>query len=222
MRDPKNNPATILLQVALLGLLWCGAGAHADIFKCVAANGEVTYRDSPCPHASDTLQWQRGQVVLPSSAVLPAVEPEPPPVPETRIELGNREFSVPAWLRPPDAAQRRQYLQALTDLGHRGPPLWQVLLGVYALMSVLCFITYGMDKRAAQAGRRRVPESRLHWLEFLGGWPGALLAQQVFRHKTSKGGYQFDFWLIVGAHGLLWLDYLLGFPLLGAIGRALS
>ncbi|WP_147463771.1 DUF1294 domain-containing protein, partial [Pseudomonas amygdali] len=42
----------------------------------------------------------------------------------------------------------------------------------------------------------------------LGGWPGALLAQQVFRHKTRKVSFQIVFWLIVLAHQVLWLDWL--------------
>jgi len=44
---------------------------------------------------------------------------------------------------------------------------------------------------------RRLCEGRLHLLELLGGWPGALLAQRRLRHKCSKGSYQFVFWLIV-------------------------
>ena len=31
----------------------------------------------------------------------------------------------------------------------------------------------------------------------MGGWPGALLAQDVLRHKTSKPGFLAIFWLMV-------------------------
>jgi hypothetical protein len=40
----------------------------------------------------------------------------------------------------------------------------------------------------------RTPEKVLHASELLGGWPGALLAQQLFRHKTRKVSYQLVFW----------------------------
>jgi len=80
---------------------------------------------------------------------------------------------------------------------------------VYPLLSVLAFLLYGIDKRSALAGRRRTPENTLHLSELLGGWPGALIAQQVFRHKTRKLSYQVPFWLIVLLHQVFWIDWLL-------------
>lgn len=204
MRAHKTTPA--LMPALLIGLLCGSAGVRADIFKCVAANGEVTYRDSPCPDPTDTLEWQRAEVVLPSSAVLPAVEPAR--VSARRMESGDQEASFPDWLRPPDAARRQQILQAVADRWPQTPPLWLLVPGIYALMSVLCFFTYWHDKRAAQANRRRVPEKTLHWQEFLGGWPGALLAQRMFRHKTIKNSYRTTFHGIIAVHVLLWLVWL--------------
>jgi uncharacterized membrane protein YsdA (DUF1294 family) len=69
----------------------------------------------------------------------------------------------------------------------------------YALTiaSVVAFVLYGLDKLAAKRGWQRVPEARLHLLEVLGGWPGALLAQQLFRHKSSKPAFQKTFWILV-------------------------
>ena len=48
----------------------------------------------------------------------------------------------------------------------------------------------------------------MHGVELLGGWPGALLAQQMFRHKTRKLSYQLSFWLIVAVHQVVWIDAL--------------
>ena len=67
-------------------------------------------------------------------------------------------------------------------------------------MSLVCFVAYGFDKRQSLNGGRRVPERILHLLEFLGGWPGALLGQRHFRHKTKKMPYRMVFWLLVVAH----------------------
>jgi uncharacterized membrane protein YsdA (DUF1294 family)/cold shock CspA family protein len=63
-------------------------------------------------------------------------------------------------------------------------PQWAVLS--YLAASILCFISYSVDKSAAVAGRWRTPEATLLGLGLIGGWPGALLAQQMFRHKIRK------------------------------------
>ncbi|WP_162598428.1 DUF1294 domain-containing protein [Vibrio rumoiensis] len=52
------------------------------------------------------------------------------------------------------------------------------------------------DKRASIKGNWRTQKNVTHTC-FLGGWPGALLAQHLFRHKTSKFRFQFVFWLLV-------------------------
>ncbi|RMQ47724.1 hypothetical protein ALQ04_04252 [Pseudomonas cichorii] len=78
----------------------------------------------------------------------------------------------------------------------------------YLLMSPLAFFLYRHDKRQAGQGGWRTPENILHASELLGGWPGALLAQQAFRHKTRKLSFQLVFWLIVLGHQLLWVDWL--------------
>ena len=75
-----------------------------------------------------------------------------------------------------------------------------IIASVYALMSLITCFAYYLDKRAARRGDRRTPEVTLHVLEFLGGWPGALLAQRLIRHKNAKVGYQIVFWLIVAMH----------------------
>lgn len=84
--------------------------------------------------------------------------------------------------------------------------LWPLLL--YIGMSLFSFLQYWRDKKNAQNGEWRTPEKQLHTVELLGGWPGALLAQQLLRHKTQKGSYQTVFWLIVLIHQVYWLDQL--------------
>lgn len=75
--------------------------------------------------------------------------------------------------------------------------LWPWWWAVYLGMSVLAFGAYARDKWAAEADRWRTPENTLLGLGLLCGWPGALLAQQVFRHKTSKSSFVAGFWFSV-------------------------
>ncbi|MBB3219398.1 DUF1294 domain-containing protein [Pseudoduganella umbonata] len=68
------------------------------------------------------------------------------------------------------------------------------------LASVATFLAYAIDKRAARFGRRRTPERTLLLLGLAGGWPGALLAQRVVRHKSSKASFQAKYWCTVALH----------------------
>lgn len=77
-----------------------------------------------------------------------------------------------------------------------------------ACMSLITFVIYALDKRAARHGGRRTPEVTLHLLELLGGWPGALIAQRVLRHKNAKLSYQVVFCLIVALHVVGWTVFL--------------
>ncbi len=81
-------------------------------------------------------------------------------------------------------------------------------LWAYGGASLLAFVFYWNDKRKARNDAWRIPEKILHGAELLGGWPGALLAQQIFRHKTRKLSFQLVFWLIVLLHQVFWIDWL--------------
>ncbi|MFH8252519.1 DUF1294 domain-containing protein [Microbacterium sp. B2969] len=74
-------------------------------------------------------------------------------------------------------------------------PWW--LPALYGALSVVAFAAYGLDKRAAKRSTPRTPERTLLTLGVLGGWPGALVAQQVFRHKTRKRTFRRAFWVTV-------------------------
>ncbi|MFL7965781.1 DUF1294 domain-containing protein [Pseudomonas kielensis] len=83
-----------------------------------------------------------------------------------------------------------------------------VPMAAYGIVSVVAFLLYWSDKRKARADAWRTPENVLHALELAGGWPGALLAQQLFRHKTRKVSFQVVFWFIVLLHQVFWIDQL--------------
>ncbi len=77
-------------------------------------------------------------------------------------------------------------------------PLWT--LAALAALNVVTLWMYAADKNAARAGRWRIPESNLHLLSLLGGWPAAWLAQQNMRHKTSKAEFRAVYWLTIVLH----------------------
>lgn len=72
-----------------------------------------------------------------------------------------------------------------------------LVLLLYLGLSLFAFVAYAFDKSAARHGRRRTPESSLHLLGLAGGWPGALVAQQLLRHKSSKTRFIVVFWATV-------------------------
>lgn len=71
------------------------------------------------------------------------------------------------------------------------------VLGLYVAASVVAFLAYGHDKSAAVRNAWRVQERTLHLFSLLGGWPGALAAQRLFRHKSSKASFQTTYWITV-------------------------
>ncbi len=75
--------------------------------------------------------------------------------------------------------------------------LWRVpgwVAAAYVIASVICFGAYAVDKSAAASGRRRIAESTLLSLGLACGWPGAIVAQQVLRHKSNKASFRSTFW----------------------------
>lgn len=76
----------------------------------------------------------------------------------------------------------------------------------YLGLSLLTFFAFGKDKSAAQSGNWRIKENTLHTFALLGGWPGAMIAQQTLRHKSSKGSFRFVFWLttLINCVGFAW------------------
>jgi uncharacterized membrane protein YsdA (DUF1294 family)/cold shock CspA family protein len=86
-------------------------------------------------------------------------------------------------------------IYVLVDLNWGPVPLW--VLAVYIGVSVITYVSYAIDKSAARLRRRRVAETSLILLGMFGGWPGAILAQQLLRHKTAKLSFRAVFWVSV-------------------------
>jgi uncharacterized membrane protein YsdA (DUF1294 family)/cold shock CspA family protein len=90
------------------------------------------------------------------------------------------------------------------------------LLLIYLGASAAAFLAYALDKSAAKQNRWRTPESTLHLLALIGGWPGALAAQRLLRHKSAKASFQFMFWatVLLNCGALVWLLGPAGVPAL--------
>jgi uncharacterized membrane protein YsdA (DUF1294 family)/cold shock CspA family protein len=91
-----------------------------------------------------------------------------------------------------------------------GVRAWVAL--AYLTMSIVCFFAYALDKSAARRGAWRTSESTLLTLGLACGWPGAIFAQQLLRHKSNKPSFRAAFWasVVVNVAGfVLWHSPLL-------------
>lgn len=74
-------------------------------------------------------------------------------------------------------------------------PGWMAMS--YIVASIVCFAAYAADKSAAVSGGWRISERNLLLLGLAGGWPGAIVARQMLRHKSSKPSFRLAFWATV-------------------------
>ncbi|MEO3990772.1 DUF1294 domain-containing protein [Pseudocitrobacter cyperus] len=87
-------------------------------------------------------------------------------------------------------------------------------LGWFLLVNIVTFLIYGADKLAARRSWQRVPERTLLVFGLVGGWPGGLVAQHLFRHKTQKQPFRKWFLasvvvnVMVLVGGGYWIGYL--------------
>lgn len=84
----------------------------------------------------------------------------------------------------------------------------KLALGTYVLSSAVSLGLYAFDKSAAGTGRQRTSEATLHLWSLAGGWPGALIAQHFFRHKSRKASFQSVFWMsvLLNVSAVVWLN----------------
>lgn len=87
---------------------------------------------------------------------------------------------------------------------------WHWLWAYLVAVNVATIVLYGYDKQSSRSKWLRVPEKVLHGFAFLGGSPGAIAAQQLFRHKTQKRSFRVWFWVVLVLQvvliaGVLWV-----------------
>ncbi|ORE93333.1 cold shock protein [Stappia sp. 22II-S9-Z10] len=78
-----------------------------------------------------------------------------------------------------------------------------------ALVNLVCFIVFRNDKRAAIAGRRRVPERVFYAMAALGAVPAILIGAKFIRHKTRKQPFRaivFVIFALQAASVIAWLS----------------
>ena len=115
---------------------------------------------------------------------------------EVRFIVGTRSASPTRRIPAVPITFAISFLAAVTALVASGrlEMSWLVL---YYGASIITYGIYARDKTAAQNAGWRVPESTLHLMSLVGGWPGALIAQVLLRHKTRKTSFLIGYWLTV-------------------------
>ncbi len=141
-------------------------------------------RGSRRPVAGDLISWD------------PATDARGRPKARQVRHAGQR-IEVPR--QPSRLPRMAMGLVALAAIAAAALPGWlpPVLAAGYFVVSGVTWLMYRRDKAAAGRNDQRTPESTLHLASLLGGWPGALVAQQQFRHKTIKQPFQAVFWVTV-------------------------
>ena len=143
-------------------------------------------RDSPAPSVGDEITFEveaqpdgklRAAHALPAQTVY---APAPRPTSPILGTVAILSFTA---------------IYLLVDLTWGPVPLW--VLFAYFGVSAITFGAYALDKSAARMRQRRVAETSLILLGMFGGWPGAILAQQLLRHKTAKVSFRAVFWMSV-------------------------
>ena len=81
--------------------------------------------------------------------------------------------------------------------------LSSVLIAV-AVVNVITFAMFGIDKWKARRDVRRIPEAQLLWLSFATGLFGGWAAMSYFRHKTRKTSFRIKM-VLVSVFNVAWL-----------------
>ena len=118
---------------------------------------------------------------------------------DIRFVGSNSALAMPQIPRPGIAVPLGLALSFLVVLAALAGAGWLEMswLVLYLGASLITYSCYSSDKTAALNARRRTPESTLHIMSLIGGWPGALIAQVLLRHKTRKPSFLIGYWFTV-------------------------
>ena len=86
--------------------------------------------------------------------------------------------------------------------------LLHICLSYLAIINIVAFFMYGIDKWKAKRSKWRISETALLVLAVVGGSIGAWLGMKTWHHKTLHKKFRFGVPLILATHILL-LIYIL-------------
>lgn len=81
--------------------------------------------------------------------------------------------------------------------------LTAAILIYLAAINLATFLAFADDKRRAERGEWRIPERSLLTYAAAGGSLGAVLGQQMLRHKTRKEPFRFHLRLVLATQTVL-------------------
>ncbi len=87
--------------------------------------------------------------------------------------------------------------------------VFPAIINYLAVVNVVAFFAFGIDKRRARRARWRISEYTLLMLAVVGGSIGALLGMRLWRHKTRHAKFRYGLPLILLAHTALCLLIIL-------------
>ena len=82
--------------------------------------------------------------------------------------------------------------------------LENILIVYLAIINIVAFGMYGVDKQKAIKKQWRIPEAQLLAVAAIGGSAGAILGMQFFHHKTRKWKFRIGVPLILAAQLVVW------------------
>lgn len=185
------------------GFGFIAAAHHRDVFFHIR-----DYQGAAPPAEGMEVEYEEIQVggkgpramqVRPRSAPMAATRPAPPRRRTERPRPAGSQNDAPTGASLAMALMLGWL--ALLAWGAWAQRLPLGLLGLLALLNMVTFFAYALDKSAAQRGAWRTPEKTLHLLALLGGWPAAWWAQQWLRHKSRKPSFRAAYWGTVLLHG---------------------
>jgi len=129
----------------------------------------------------------------------------------------RRLNATPAGTPRSDSTKRHFAIDWLLGVALTALQLWAIHTAalpdwkwwVLPVASLVAFIAFNLDKGYARRDARRISEASLLAMS-IPGWLGALAAQQLFRHKSSKTGFYYSFRAIALIQGALIAWFVFG------------